>query len=243
MRNRAGRRVGALGALVAGLLLVGSVPASASVTTLAYWKMNEPRGARRMHDSTPHHVDGEIGSHVVTGYRYGGATGYHWRYRDPNAPPADRRRLVKVSDSRLNPLSRLFAVTIRFRTTRRFGNIIQKGQAGAPGGYFKFQIPRGKLTCLFRGVVDGRLHGKAVNSGTRPLDDGRWHTVTCKRTHKGLVMRIDHKRTRRAIGWTGRIENSVPLTIGGKYNCDQMKITCDYFTGSVDFVKIRVGHR
>jgi hypothetical protein len=203
--------------------------------------MNEPRGANVLTDATSHHINGQIGRDIVTGYHRRGATGYHWPYRPPTRPPADRQRLVKVWDSRLNPLSRLYAVTIRFRTTRAFGNLIQKGQAGAPGGYWKFQMPRGRVTCLFRGVVNGHRHGKAVNSGSRKLNDGRWHTVTCKRTHKGLVMRIDHKRTRRAIGWTGRIENSVPLTIGGKYNCDQKRITCDYFTGAVDFVRIRVG--
>jgi hypothetical protein len=54
-------------------------------------------------------------------------------------------------------------------------------------------------------------------------------------------MTIDHRKTRRAIGWTGRIENSKPLSIGGKYNCDQQTVTCDYFVGAIDWVRISTG--
>jgi hypothetical protein len=176
--------------------------------------MNEGPDASVMHDSSSNGIDGHIGDHVVTGYQHGGATGYRWPYVAPNRPPADRQHLVTVWDDRLNPRRRVFAVTVRFRTTRDFGNTIQKGQSGTPGGYFKWQIPNGKLTCLFRGVVNGRVVGKAVNSGKRRLNDGRWHTVTCRRTRDGLTMTIDHRKTRRAIGWTGRIENSKPLSIG-----------------------------
>ena len=28
------------------------------------------------------------------------------------------------------------------------------------------------------------------------------------------------------------------MTIGGKINCDQIAITCDYFSGQIDFIKI-----
>jgi hypothetical protein len=159
----------------------------------------------------------------------------------PNQPPADRQCLVTVFDDRLNPRRHAFAVTVRFRTTRSFGNVIQKGQAGSPGGYFKWEIPKGRLTCLFRGVVDGTKVGRAVNSGARRLNDGAWHTVTCKRTRSGLVMTIDGRTTRRATGWTGRIANPRPPSIGGKYNGDQDRVTCDYFVGAIDYVTITRG--
>jgi hypothetical protein len=116
----------------------------------------------------------------------------------PNQPPADRQRLVTVIDDRLNPRRHAFAVTVRFRTTRSFGNVIQKGQAGSPGGYFKWEIPKGRLTCLFRGVVDGTKVGRAVNSGARRLNDGAWHAVTCKRHPLGS--RDDDRRANNAPG-------------------------------------------
>ena len=68
----------------------------------------------------------------------------------PTAPPPKPERLVQVNDSRLNPGNRDYAVTVRFRTTRSYGNMIQKGQSQTPGGYFKWEIPSGILMCLFR---------------------------------------------------------------------------------------------
>ena len=36
----------------------------------------------------------------------------------------------------------------------------------------------------------------------------------------------------------GIIDNKIPMTIGGKINCDQVKTTCDYFSGNIDYVSI-----
>jgi hypothetical protein len=78
----------------------------------------------------------------------------------------------------LNPGTGDYAVEFRMRTTHSFGNVIQKGQAGAPGGYWKFQQPSGKIS------------------------------------------------------------NTRPVTIAGKGDCDQVEITCDYFSGDLDYVHI-----
>ena len=233
-------RAGAVAFASAVALFVGVLPASAA-TTIADWQMNEGSTATTMFDSTANHINGSIGNDVVTGYRVNGATGYHWPYVAPNQPPANPERLVTVSDGRLNPGTRVYSVTVRFRTTRSFGNIIQKGQSGTPGGYWKWQIPSGKLSCLFRGVVNGNTVSKSVNSGTTLLNDGAWHTVTCTRTTTGVTMTIDGSITRRATGWTGSISNTKALTIGGKLNCDQQTVTCDYFTGDIDYVRISAG--
>ncbi len=159
----------------------------------------------------------------------------------PNQPPAKPERLIQVADPRLNPGTRDFAVTIRFKTSRTFGNMIQKGQANTPGGYFKWQIPLGKLACLFRGrAPDGTVLSKSVNSGDILLNDDQWHTVRCERTVDRVTMTIDGVRTRKALGPTGSISNTVPMTIAGKVNCDQATITCDYFVGEMDFIKIEV---
>ncbi|GBC87332.1 hypothetical protein HRbin12_01335 [bacterium HR12] len=37
------------------------------------------------------------------------------------------------------------------------------------------------------------------------------------------------------------VSNRQPLTIGGKLKCDQVTITCDYFSGDIDAVRIEVG--
>jgi hypothetical protein len=42
-------------------------------------------------------------------------------------------------------------------------------------------------------------------------------------------------------GVSGNLNNSFPMTIGGKPKCDQVKVTCDYFVGDVDYVRITKG--
>ena len=59
--------------------------APASAATLADWQMNEGAGATVMVDSSGH-VNGTIGSAVQTGFKFNGATGYHWSFTSPTAP-------------------------------------------------------------------------------------------------------------------------------------------------------------
>lgn len=230
--------------MAAGVLAIGAAtPAGAAATTvLADWQMDESAGAQTMVDGSGNGIDGAIGSAVITGVVVDGATGYRWPFTKPNEPPAKPERLVQVSDGPLNPGTGDFAVTVRFRLTNSFGNIIQKGQSGAKGGYFKWEIPNGRLTCLFKGVGGGGgFLVRTVNSGSTRLNDGAWHTVRCERTSGGVTMTIDGTITRTTNGWSGNISNNVPLTIGGKLNCNQTTITCDYFTGNIDFVRIDTG--
>jgi hypothetical protein len=228
---------------MAGVLAVGTAtPAKAAATeVLADWQMNEPAGATVMTDGSGNGIVGAIGSAVQTGAVFDGATAYRWPFVGPNLPPPKPERLVQVADGRLNPGTRDFAITMRFRTTRPFGNMIQKGQSGSTTGMFKWQIPNGVISCQFRGLdTNGTMLSRSVNSGSTPLNDGAWHTVRCERTATRVTMTIDGTTTRTAIGPTGNITNNVPLTIAGKLNCNQVTITCDYFTGDIDFVRIEV---
>jgi hypothetical protein len=217
--------------------------ADASVV-IADWQMNEPVGARVMTDASGNNINGTIGSAVRTGFVLNGATGYQWTSVNPTAPPPKPERLVQVNDSRLNPGNRDYAVTVRFRTTHSYGNMIQKGQSTTPGGYFKWQIPSGRLNCLYRSRDQaGNLIGHvAINSpANMPLNDGAWHTVRCERRVDRVIMTIDGTTTVQKLGRTGPISNNYPLTIGGKLNCDQVSVTCDYFAGEIDWVRIEAG--
>jgi hypothetical protein len=138
------------------------------------------------------------------------------------------------NSTRLNPGTGDYAVELRMRTTHSFGNVIQKGQATTRGGYFKFQAPSGKISCLFRGSVGD----STASSGAVRVNDGQWHTVRCERTATGVVMTVDGVVTGRNRNRSGTIANTRPLTIAGKLNCDQVEITCDYFAGELDYVKI-----
>lgn len=228
----------ALGAtVVAGAVAVVGLPSPAGAaanTLVANWQMNEPVGATTMADSSGHGITGTVGTGLATGNVSSGATGYKWSSGSPTAPPAKPERLVKVDNAALNPGTKDYAVTIRYRTTHSYGNVIQKGQNGAVGGYFKFEQPKGFMTCLFKGATGQQ---RAIVSKIS-LNDGAFHVVRCERTVNRLTMTIDGTTTYKLNGPTGNIANTVPLTIGGKLNCDQIKTTCDYFAGTIDWVTI-----
>jgi hypothetical protein len=218
-------------AVALAAVLVVAAPAGAAVDRpVAVWQMDEPPGSRTMLDSSGNGINGVIGTGVVVR-----GTSYTFPFVRPNQPPANPERLVQVAhDNRLNPGSGDFAVEFRMRTTHSFGNVVQKGQAGARGGYFKFQAPNGKISCLFRGSAGS----STASSGAVRVNDGQWHTVRCERTAAGVVMTVDGVVTGRNRNATGTIANTRPLTIAGKLNCDQVQTTCDYFAGDLDYLKI-----
>ena len=219
-------------AVTAVAMVALSVPASAgaaTMTTLALWNMNEAPGSHTLVDSSGHGINGTIGTEVVLN----GAV-HTFAYLKPNTPPAHPQHIDMVNSSLLNPGTRDYSITIRAKWTNAFGNILQKGQAGAVGGYFKFQAPKGLVQCLFRGSL-----GNAGVSSKRALNDGLWHVITCTRTATQVSMTVDGVVTNTLKHATGAVSNNVPLTIAGKSNCDQVKITCDYFAGQIDYVRIQ----
>jgi hypothetical protein len=245
MRSQALAVVVGTVALSLSAALPAPVPAAgAAARPVAHWSMNERAGAAVMVDASGHRLHGRIGSAVRVGTDVAGALGgraYRWRFTRPHAPPVKPQRLVRVPDRpRLDPGTRRYAVTIRFRTTQEVWNLVQKGQSNTPGGYWKIEGHRGEVVCVFRGAASG----KAVSSKVG-LSDGRWHTVRCARTARRVTMTVDagtrSQITRRARGVTGRIANPYPLTIGGKVRCNQTTVTCDYFSGDVDYVTIQAG--
>ena len=223
--------------LTAAVAVAIAFAAPASAATLANWQMNEGSNATVMVDSSGH-VNGTIGSAVQTNFKFDGATGYHWVFTSPTAPPAKPERIVQANSSTLNPNSGNYTVVLRYRTTKHFGNIVQKGQAGSSGGYFKIENPNGRLTCVFRGTnSSGNFQRKQVVS-PGVLSDGQWHVARCARTASALTLTIDGSVVATANGSSGNITNNRPISIAGKLNCDQVKTTCDYFTGDIDYITI-----
>lgn len=229
-------------ALLAGTMGL-SYPAAASPAppdaVVAQWEMNEaPDAPRVMTDSGTAGVDGHVGDEVLMGVTYDGATAYRFPRLQPNTPPAHPEHLVTVTDTPfLDPGDASFyAIEIRYRTTNKFGNLIQKGQSATKGGQFKIQLPKGRPSCYFKGPL-----GRVGTGGPSPLNDGQWHVLRCEHTATATTFFVDGVQVGRKRGSTGPIDNTLPLTIGGKPNCDQITITCDYFGGDVDYVHIEKG--
>jgi hypothetical protein len=226
---RAAAAAGAAALLGGGLLL--APPASAaSLTTLAMWNMNETSGTTLV-DSSGNGINGTIGSEVVL-------TGsvHTFKYLKPNTPPAHPGHLdtVTTNSALLNPGTRDYSITVRAKWTNAFGNMIQKGQSGTVGGYFKWQAPKGIVQCLFRGST-----GNAGVGSQTPLNDGQWHVITCTRTATQVQMVVDGTVRSTLKHATGNISNSKPLSIAGKSSCDQVTVTCDYWVGQIDYVQIQ----
>lgn len=261
MGRAAARRLGVAlgaGALVAVGLAATTVPATADTdTTIAYWQMNES-GGDVMHDSSGNGIDGTIGDRVTVGQGY-----YSFAYVPPGAATAYAGQLVTVDDSRLNPGANDYAIEIRFRNSRSFGNLIQKGQNKTVGGYFKIELPAGKISCLYKDgtddpsteVLEGQSGvtspGYMVGDVLHTYNDNQWYTIRCARTGSGVTMDVyaadgktllDHQHNAKT---TGNISNSKMLSIGGKISCAQNNttpgITCDYFPGQVDWVRLSTG--
>lgn len=236
------RSMGGIAALSAVLVLL--VPASAGAVVVADWRMDEPAGATRMADASGHGLTGEVGARVRTGVRTPSGRGYgfhgHGRDRDPSL-------VVVVPDrQRLDPGTRRFAVTVRFRTSVKGPNLVQKGQSGEPGGYWKVEVHKGWPTCFFR---DGTGRTKAIGfvDGLASLrvDDRRWHTVRCERRADAVRITLDpgtrHRATRQVAGRVGNVDNRRPVVIGGKLDCAGADVGCDYLSGRIDWVRIQRG--
>lgn len=239
-RHRIRRRLGVLLALAVPLvgLSAGLPVGAAASTTVALYQMNEPAGSTVLVDSSGNGLNGTIGSEVLEGTVVSGATVHRFPYLQPNTPPAHPGHLDKVPNtSKLDPGTSEFAVTMRVKWTNNFGNMIQKGQSGGVGGYWKWEAPSGIVHCLFR---DSKNVSKSVNSKT-PLNDGKFHTIRCERTNTGAIMTVDGVVRSTASGATGSISNTKPLTIAGKGTCDQITVTCDYFVGDIDWLRIEKG--
>lgn len=238
--------------LIAAVSVIGASSGTATAATptpyglAALWNMNDT-SRPVMDDSGPNGLDGTIGSDVQIGVSVGGATGYRFpRVLRPADEPFNPERLATVpSNPALNPDGADYAIEFRYRTTRNFGNIVQKGQNQTWGGYFKFEQPRGRMTCLFKYTEPGtgaasQIAVKAPESMT--TNDGQWHTIRCElRRSFGVILFIDGVEAAKKGGSLPAIANDRPVSIGGKSNCDQISVTCDYFDGDIDYVRIEKG--
>ena len=220
--------------LAIGMVLAMTSPASAATT--GSWSFNEGRGARVANDSSSSNLDGRVGSDVVTGVKYDGATAY--RFTTANRYDVRPQHLVTIpNNDRLNPGTSKYVVSVRFRTARDFSNVVQKGQGATAGGNWKIEVYNGRAICLFRA---GNGSDVAVRSKGR-IDDGRWHSIRCGRSGSSVTLYVDGTLQGKGSGISGSLRNSWELAIGGKSRCDANRVVCDYFAGDIDYVRIQKG--
>jgi len=214
---------------VAACSLLPAGPASAALTAVANWQMNEEPGATTMGDRSGNKTTGRIGDQVDVGggdYTFAAHTG-----------TTPSRRVVTVPDKdSLDPGTAHFVVSLRFRTSARDGNLIQKGQSGIAGGFWKVEVHEGRMTCHFRDAAGNTAAVRTVGQVT----DGAWHTARCERTASGVSLTVDGVRTARTDA-IGTVSNGAVVAIGGKLKCNWGSVGCDPFVGALDWVVVRRG--
>lgn len=244
--NREGILMRALRTSACAVVIVGLtwfVPAHALAEPVGDWQLNETAGSTQAIDGTLNGLHGAIGDDVVLREATPGG-GWAYRFRGEWWVVNDERLVLWEDDPRLDPGTQPYAVTIRIKTGAVNTNIIQKGQANQTGGFWKLEVHNGWPTCHFRDE-NGRNRAIGFKNDSRPetvVADGDWHTLRCERTSTGVRLTIDYGSptaiTKFIRGTIGRVDNSRPLSLGGKVDCDRFTITCDYFAGAVDWLTI-----
>lgn len=233
MRNR--RRLSILSLALAGAMIPALTSCAAS-TQITQWEMNEASGAKVMVDRTANKINGAIGNEVQVGSVREGRTGYGAPYVG-NGPSATvhRGKLVVVNDSRLNPGTGDYVIGATFRHVLTNTNVVQKGQAGLIGGYVKIESHQGHVVCFFEGSTG------VISSVTSPktYNDNVFHAYRCERKAAfGVRLSVDGVVVGTNAKQPGNISNNQPFVIGGKYQCDQKTVECDYFSGMIDRVAV-----
>jgi hypothetical protein len=221
-------------------VVLGPVGPARASTVIALWNMSENPGSAVLVDSGPNGLNGTIGTTITLD----GSVHSYPAVKRGVGGTVDPQHLDVVDSPLLNPGTSDFIVTVRLKVPNiasAFGNVMQKAQSGSPTGFWKIELDGGNGTgevfCGFRSTT-------ASQGGIRsPINiaDNQWHVVSCERGPNFVSTTVDGHTTTQ-MHTVGNIVNNVPLTIGGKANCNAtLSHLCDYFFGQIDYVEIQAG--
>ncbi|HEX5018630.1 MAG TPA: hypothetical protein VFX15_13720, partial [Actinomycetes bacterium] len=144
----------------ATLALTGQVleANAAQWTPVGNWKLNEPPEATTAIDSSGMGLDATIGSDVNTGLTFKNRTYVNFPSTGAWGPPNHERLILVPDNPLLDPEDGIYRIVIAFRTRSGGVNVVQKGQSGTVGGYWKIETHLGRASCFFRGG-DGQQSG------------------------------------------------------------------------------------
>jgi hypothetical protein len=130
-------------------------------------------------------------------------------------------------------------VTVQVRTTwtQGFSNIFQKGTSSTDKGFWKIEMSHGNARCRF----DGSRGSVGVEAGPK-INDGRWHTVTCKKTGSAVELIVDGQSALEERVAVGSITNTEDVAIGGKYMKNgRVPSASDMLHGYLNWASVTIG--
>lgn len=227
--SAASRRPGLLLALVGAVIaaLVATAAPAHAATVVAAWNMEDT--GSKMADSSGRGHTGT--SHGVTVRQPGQAGSFGYGF---NGRPS---YVTVPSSADFSPGTANIRITLSVRfsvlPTAAVGDydLLRRGLSTTAGGDYKLEIlGSGRAFCLFRGS------GGPVSLSAGPnLADNRWHTLSCARIGKSVVLTVDGADFTKA-GATGTIANTSAVFIGAKDGAGN-----DQYRGLMDSVSIAVG--
>jgi hypothetical protein len=161
--------------------------------------------------------------------------------------PAVRSKVVWMSYGLLRTPStdelvagdRPIEITVEVRTTwtQGFSNIFQKGTWHTDKGFWKIEMSRGTAHCRFAGS-----RGSAGVEAGPKINDGRWHTVTCKKTRSAIELIVDGHPAQEERVTVGSITNTEDVAIGGKYlKNGRVPSASDMLHGYLNWASVTIG--
>jgi hypothetical protein len=148
--------------------------------------------------------------------------------------------LEAPDDADLDPGTRNFtwAATVRISRTQLNGNanVMQKGVADTESQW-KMQI--GGRTGRAQCVLVARGTGQTFSAlSAKPVADGNWHRVVCKRAGAALTVSVDGVAGAPAtLPATAAVDNAMPLRIGGP----NFSKEADMYHGQLDDIYAQLG--
>ncbi len=196
---------------------------------LGHWPMGDTDPGE-IRDASGRGHDGTRGPAV-------GATGESFRFPEITTIP-DTDRLATIPDSPDFAVGGSeFVVSVRVRTTSAGEhNLVQHGQ-NTVSQFWKIEVnANGDRPGVAHCTFVGEFESVGVSVDLR-IDDGDWHTVTCRHTSTATTIDVDGVWASKDKV-TGPIDNDQPISIGGKPECDGVDVECDYFVGELADLRI-----
>jgi hypothetical protein len=219
------------GALAVVVVVLGSSAASGASAPVAVWHLDETSGSWAFdavggHDGAIHNVTLGVPGFLGKAFRFNGKSSYV----DVPSSPALNPGTAPIQ----------FTVHVRYTVTPPKGtttdyDILRKGTSSDSAQFYKAEIrPDNRAVCRFVGSKTS-TSGILIHTGPT-LNDGRWHTITCKKTSTSISLVVDGKTFTKA-GTVGSISNTGPLTLGAKPG----KSFSDFYNGDLDEVSVSIG--